>query len=234
MQIEPKEYQDQLVRGLAHRMNNILTLFHGYVGLLLDNKKLDARSRNGLAEIKRSARAATELIDRTHALVRSSPRASRAIDVLALVLALRPSFDAMRGSDTQIVVEIPYDLPHVHADATRIKTALTELVRNALEATVAGGDVEISGRIAPPPTGGDEAMTWVAIAVADDGPGIPEKHRDRIFQPFFSTKRAQNAAGLGLAIALAFAQQHGGTICFHRRAHRSVFELLLPCQPVEA
>ena len=41
MQIEHSEFQDQLVRGLAHRMNNILTLFHGYLGLLLDNKKLD-------------------------------------------------------------------------------------------------------------------------------------------------------------------------------------------------
>ena len=232
MQTEPSEYQEQLVRGLAHRMNNILTLFHGYVGLLLDNKKLDAESRDGLAKMKRNARAATDLIDRTHALVRSSSGHTRDIDVLELVLALRPAFDALRGPDTQISIEIPYDLPHLRADGTRIKTALTELVRNALEATAEGGDVEISARVAPAPAGhDDDTTTWVAIEITDEGPGIPEECGRRIFQPFFTTKRMQNAAGLGLSIALAFAQQHGGTICYHRRAHRSVFELILPCLP---
>ena len=53
MQIEHSEFQDQLVRGLAHRMNNILTLFHGYVGLLLDNKNLDRGTVDGLGRMAR-------------------------------------------------------------------------------------------------------------------------------------------------------------------------------------
>src|SRR5438874_1259487 len=72
MQIEHSEFQDQLVRGLAHRMNNILTLFHGYLGLLLDNKKLDKPTLDGLAKIQNGARAASDLMDRTHSLVRPS------------------------------------------------------------------------------------------------------------------------------------------------------------------
>ena len=56
MQIEHSEFQDQLVRGLAHRMNNILTLFHGYLGLLMDNQKLDKETRDGLSKIKDGAR----------------------------------------------------------------------------------------------------------------------------------------------------------------------------------
>src|SRR6478752_4020024 len=62
MQIEHSEFQDQLVRGLAHRMNNILTLFHGYLGLLMDNQKLDKETREGLAKIKEGARAASEIV----------------------------------------------------------------------------------------------------------------------------------------------------------------------------
>ena len=51
------------------RMNNILTLFHGYLGLLLDNKRLDKGTLEGLTKIKEGARAASELMDRTHSLV---------------------------------------------------------------------------------------------------------------------------------------------------------------------
>ena len=72
MQIEYSEFQDELVRGLAHRMNNILTLFQGYLGLLLDNEKLDKPTLEGLAKIQAGARAASDLMDRTHALVRLS------------------------------------------------------------------------------------------------------------------------------------------------------------------
>ena len=81
MQIEHSEFQDQLVRGLAHRMNNILTLFHGYLGLLLDNKQLDPATVEGLNRIKEGAKAASELMDRTHSLVRPSAVVWREINL---------------------------------------------------------------------------------------------------------------------------------------------------------
>ena len=77
MQIILSDFQDQLVKGLSHRMNNILTLFHGYLGLLLDNEKLDPVTHEGLAKIKDGARIATELMDRTNALVRPTNPAPR-------------------------------------------------------------------------------------------------------------------------------------------------------------
>lgn len=226
MQIVHSEFQDQLVRGLAHRMNNILTLFHGYLGLLLDNKDLDKATLEGLAKIKLGAAQASELIDRTHSLIRPSASVVRDINLGEYLPLLRSSFDTVRGPNTKVKLEIDDDLPHILADASRIRTAIMELVKNACESTFAsGGNVLITAR--------SEQMKgsrtkWVILAVSDDGPGVANDLRDRIFTPFFSTKKKSNAAGLGLTVALSFAQQHGGSLKFESEPGKTVFEFRLP------
>ena len=232
MQIEYSEYQDQLVRGLAHRMNNILTLFHGYLGLLMDSKKLSGSERDGLERITQGARAATELIDRTHALVRPASVTEREIDVAMLLRMLRPSFEARLGPKTALTIETPEHLPIVCADAARLKTAIVELVRNAIEATLAGGKVAVSCRqiSAPEKLAGKKGAPWIAVSVQDDGPGIPERIAGSLFQPFVTTKKQQDSAGLGLTLALTFAQQHGGDIRYASRRGETGFEMQIPCR----
>ena len=230
MQIEHTEFQDQLVRGLSHRMNNILTLFHGYIGLLLDNKKLDKGTLDGLSKIKEGARAASELMDRTHSLVRPPTVVWREVKLHDFIRMLKPSFDAMRGASTQLIIDAPDELPSVWADACRIKTAIVEVVRNALEATSDGGTVTITLRSAPEPAGSPARQTiqWVSLTVTDDGPGIAEENAERIYQPFYSTKKKQNAAGLGLTVAAGFVQQMGGVLRFESEHGKTTFEMLLP------
>ncbi len=230
MQIEHTEFQDQLVRGLSHRMNNILTLFHGYLGLLLDNKKLDKTTLEGLSKIKEGARAATELMDRTHSLVRPPSAVWREVRLHDFVRMLKPSFDAMRSATTQLIIDAPDELPSVWADAGRLKTAIVEIVRNALEATSNGGTVTITLRSAPQPAGSRARQTiqWVSLTVTDDGPGIPEENAERIYQPFYSTKKKQNSAGLGLTVAAGFVQQMGGVLRFESERGNTTFEMLLP------
>lgn len=230
MQIEHTEFQDQLVRGLSHRMNNILTLFHGYIGLLLDNKKLDKGTLEGLTKIKDGARAASELMDRTHSLVRPPTVVWREVKLNDFVRMLKPTFDAIRGPQTKLVIDSPDELPSIWADASRIKTAVVEIVRNALEATYAGGNVTITLRSAPQPVGthAHQKIQWVSLTVTDEGPGIPEENAERIYQPFYSTKRKQNAAGLGLTVAAGSVQQMGGVLRFESKEGKTTFEMLLP------
>jgi two-component system cell cycle sensor histidine kinase/response regulator CckA len=232
MQIEYSEYQDQLVRGLAHRMNNILTLFHGYLGLLMDSKKLDAREREGLERITSGARAATELIDRTHALVRPASSAEREIDLGVLLRLLRTSFEARLGPKTELVMNVPDQLPIVCADAAWMKTAIVELVRNAMEATMAGGRVEVECRKISDPNGNNDAKShpWILLQVVDNGSGVPERIADQVFQPFVTTKTQHESAGLGLTLALTFAHRHGGDIRFESRRGKTIFEMRLPCR----
>jgi len=230
MQIEHSEFQDQLVRGLAHRMNNILTLFHGYLGLLLDNQKLDQETRDGLAKIKAGARAASELMDRTHSLVRPPAVVWREIKLHDFIHMLKPSLDSLCGPRTTLNVVCPDELPAIWGDAIRVKSAIFEIARNAIEATFSGGNVEIviSAANKPPGTPARQAIQWVSIAVTDDGPGIPEEMRERIYQPFFSTKKKQNATGLGLTVATGFVQQMGGVLRHESSPGKTTFQMLLP------
>ena len=226
------ESQDQLVRGLSHRMNNILTLFHGYLGLLLDNQKLDRATLDGLAKIKEGARAATDLMDRTHSLVRPTATIWRDIDLNAYVGMLRPGFENLCGPATTLECDAPDDLPLVRGDASRVKTALVELVKNACEATFsAGGNVRIVMRgeaHAPHVSAASQPTKWVSFAVTDFGPGIPAELSEKIFAPFYSTKKKTNAAGLGLTVVSGVARQHEGSLRMDSRPGETTFTLLLP------
>lgn len=230
MQIEHSEFQDQLVRGLAHRMNNILTLFHGYLGLLLDNQKLDKQTREGLAKIKAGARAASDLMDRTHSLVRPPAVVWREINLYDFIRMLKPSLDALCGPHTSITLEGPDEVPAIWGDASRVKTAIFEVARNAVEATLGGGDVHIVVSVAnkPPGTPASQPIQWLSIAITDEGPGIPKENHDRIYQPFFSTKKKQNATGLGLTVAAGFVQQMGGVLRLESKPGKTTFQMLLP------
>jgi signal transduction histidine kinase len=228
MQIAHNDFQDQLVRGLAHRMNNILSLFHGYLSLLVENEKLDPATLEGLAKIKLGAAQATELMDRTQALVRPTATVLRTIHLGEYLRLLWAGFEQFRGPRTEIELIIPEDLPTVHGDATRVRTAIVELVKNACEATFAsGGTVKVELRCEAP---SGSRSKWLVLSVIDDGPGIPPEIQERVFTPFFSTKKKQNAAGLGLTVAQSFAQQHQGSVKLESEPGRTVAELRLPAQ----
>ena len=234
MQIEHSEFQDQLVRGLTHRMNNILTLFHGYLGLIMENQKLDKETRDGLTKIKDGARAASELMDRTHSLVRPPSVIWREIKLHDFVHMLRPSFEPLLAGKTKLTIECPDELPTIWGDATRVKSSIFELVRNAIEATQGaqgtGGNVKLVLSSAPKPPGSSakQPLQWISICVTDDGPGVPEEMKERIFQPFFSTKKKSNATGLGLTVAAGFVQQMGGFLRMESVPGKTTFQMLLP------
>ncbi len=220
-----------MVRGLTHRMNNILTLFTGHVGLLLENERLDASTQQALLKIKDGAQAASELMDRTHSLVRPSTLVWREIDLGEFVSRLNPGFEALRVRDTQFGIYAQEGLPHVWGDLGRIKTAIFELVRNAFDASPDGGTVRIELRAEAPvrvASAASQPIRWVSLTVSDEGPGVPPEAVEKIFTPFFTLKQKQNAAGLGLTVALGFVQQLGGAIRYRRDSGRTVFELVLP------
>jgi len=215
-------------------MNNILTLFHGYVGMLLDREGLDRTTRDGLNKIKDGARAASELMDRTHSLVRPSTIVWREAKLAEFVPLLKSTMADACGPHTKLEVEIDEDLPPIRADLSRLKTALLELVRNSGEAAPRG-TVKIhicseSPANFPSASIGNaaHAIGWIAINVIDDGPGVDPEIGEKIFQPFFSTKPRQNAAGLGLNVVAVSVEQIGGMLKYDSKPGCTKFQILLP------
>jgi C4-dicarboxylate-specific signal transduction histidine kinase len=78
-----------------------------------------------------------------------------------------------------------------------------------------------------------QAEHMVRIEVIDDGPGIPKSEARRIFEPFFSTKKNKQCAGLGLAVVIGCAKQFGGALRYHTEKGETVFEMTVPAQKPE-
>lgn len=240
MHIEQSQFQDQLVRGLAHRMNNILTLFQGYVSLMLENEKLDPVTREQLGKIKQGADAASELMDRTHSLVRPSALVWREIHLAEFIGMMKGSFESICSKSTRIEFICPDELPPVLADANRVKTAIVEIVRNACESAASnseGGHVTIqvaeesgSGKAQPRLSSAVQKLKWVTISVTDNGPGIPPEASEKVFQPFFTNFNRPGAAGLGLTVAASVVQQLGGFIRHESEPGRTTFQIVLPAR----
>jgi signal transduction histidine kinase len=123
-----------------------------------------------------------------------------------------------RGRGVTTEVALPAELPPLRASAGRLSQVLVNLLLNAADATGGAGRVRVEAR-----AGGDA----VVIAVADDGPGVPEEARARLFEPFFSTKETGKGTGLGLSISLAIVERWGGTIRLAPSERGARFEVRL-------
>lgn len=125
-----------------------------------------------------------------------------------------------------IVRMAPLGRFEVEADALQIEQVVTNLLLNGIQATPAGGEVEIT--IVEAEEYGDH---FVKILVTDDGPGIPPDLRPRVFEPFYTTKQGEGT-GLGLAVADAIVRAHEGWIGTGNVEGRGAsFQVYLPAKP---
>lgn len=196
-----------MAAGLAHEINNPLAI----VGNRIEVMQREA-ARNGASaalrgdlEVLRSH--VSRLGDLTRSLLRFAREESRPADPVALgtvaegiVTLLRQTF-AMRG--LRLEHEIAPDLPAVAVDAKAIETVLVNLLLNAADATPTGGMVSLRLQA----RGG-----VVECEVTDTGPGIPLAQRERVFEPFYTTKGAGRGTGLGLAVCRTIVDRHRGAI----------------------
>ena len=132
--------------------------------------------------------------------------------------AVEGSRREMERSQIEVTVDIAAPLPWISADPGQLRQALYNLLRNAREAMLDGGSINVVAR----PDGPD-----LRIEVSDEGPGIPAERVERLFDPFFTTK--DHGTGLGLAVTREIATAHGGRLVYEALEPRgSRFALLLP------
>ncbi len=186
-------------------------------------------TQDGLGRIKESARIATELMDRTTALVRPTNIVPREIALDEFLNQLLPTFEKLRGVGAKIDIQCAGELPVAWADPSRVRLALTELVKNACEATVSGGRVSI---LVEPftPAGQPQTSQWASISVIDGGAGLAAGIAGQMYEPFTTTKKQAVASGLGLAVAMGCMQQIGGAIDHQCLPGKTMFRLIIPAR----
>jgi two-component system nitrogen regulation sensor histidine kinase NtrY len=112
-------------------------------------------------------------------------------------------------------------LPKVAVDPEQMRRVVLNLVDNAVEAMDRRGAIDVTTAV-------DAGHSLVTVTVADDGPGIPASERDKLFLPYYSTKR--RGSGLGLAIVRRIVAEHGGSIdVTDNLPHGTRFTIELPC-----
>ena len=214
LQAEKMAALGQTISGVAHELNNPLATILTWADRLSKRTSHDDQVRRGLetilSESERAARIVRNLL--TFARKRQTTRAM--VDVNQIVretLALRAH--DQRLSNITVIDALAAGLPPVFADGYQLQQVLLNLVINAEQAMLAA-----NGR------GTLVVRTWhdndngVAILeINDDGPGIPDEVQPKIFDPFFTTKDVGKGTGLGLTVAYAIVQEHGGRIRLESR-----------------
>ena len=216
-----------LAAGLAHEIGTPLNVISATAEYLLPDAGEDARTqlRGIVAETERISRLVRDLLS----FARGTPAGKTEValeGVIRRVLSLlRITLEKRRvRAETALAPE----LPNVHADPDGLHQVLLNLVVNAAQAVAEGGRVVISAR--PAELDGERA---VAIEVHDDGPGVPPALRERILDPFFTTRA--EGTGLGLAVCARIVAEHGGDLRVGQGPLGGAsFTVQLPVSPPEA
>ena len=213
----------QLLAGVAHELNNPLTVVVGR-SAILQEKLAGTPHEKSIASLREAADRCNRIVKTFLAMARqSTPRRGRVKPNDAIEAALDMTVYAIRSAGIALDCRLAPDLPEVEADEDQLVQVITNLLINAQHA-LDGHDGPRTIRIATKPVKG-----CVTIEIADSGPGVPEELETRIFEPFFTTKDVGKGTGMGLAMARGMIEEHGGTLTYrHAPGGGACFEVSLP------
>jgi two-component system cell cycle sensor histidine kinase/response regulator CckA len=209
LQTEKMAALGQTISGVAHELNNPLATILSWAERLSQHVEAGDPVKRGLdvilSESERAARIVRNLL--TFARKRQSTRALVDLnEIVRETLNLRAY--EQRITNISVIPALAAGLPSVFADGHQVKQVLLNLLMNAEQAMLgANGRGTIVIR-----TWHDSARQMVVLEVNDDGPGVAEDVQGKIFDPFFTTKEVGKGTGLGLTVAYAIVQEHGGRI----------------------
>src|SRR5919201_1031028 len=226
LQAEKMAALGQTISGVAHELNNPLATILSWAERLSQRPTVDDTVRRGLetilSESERAARIVRNLL--TFARKRQTTRAM--VDINQVVGEPLPlGAYEQRLTNITVIDALAAGLPQVFADGHQVQQVLLNLIINAEQAMIAA-----NGR------GTLVVRTWhdadreaIILEVNDDGPGIPEELQPKIFDPFFTTKEVGKGTGLGLTVAYAIVQEHGGRLRLESRPNAGAsFYVVLP------
>lgn len=216
----------ELLAGVAHELNNPLSIVVGH-SLMLREEVEEPETARRIEKISGAAERCAKIVKTFLAMARQQPTRIEATDINSIVSIAVDVAGYGRGNESlKIKCDLDGDLPDVMTDGDQIIQVIINLVINAEQAiTEAGkGDlITVSTRL-------DASDESIVIGVQDNGPGIPENIRARIFEPYFTTKEVGEGTGIGLAFCHRIVHSHGGQLLLdntHREGSKFVVKLPL-------
>ncbi len=212
-----------LLAGVAHELNNPLSVVVGYSSMLRE-MGCDPATAARVEKIHAAAERCARIVRTFLAMARARPPRREPVNLGEVVIgALDLAGYGLRSADIEVALDVPADLAPVHGDADQLHQVVVNLVVNAQQALLGN----------PPPrrlsvrawTEGAEAV----LEIADNGPGMEPAVAKRAFEPFFTTKPQGVGTGVGLSVCHGIAAAHGGRIDLETsRGNGARFRVRLP------
>jgi len=240
MQQERLRAFGQMASGVAHDINNAISPVLLYTETLLEHEPgLSPRARGYLQTIARSADDVAATVARLREFYRQREAEVALVrvdlpplleQVMELTRARWHDMPLQRGAVVTVNADFPHELPAVMGLESELREALINLVFNAVDAMLDGGELTLRARALP----NADAATTVEVEVIDTGVGMDEDTRRRCMEPFFSTK-GERGTGLGLAMVYGVVQRHGAEFQIDSEPGRGttmrlIFPVALPGQ----
>ncbi len=225
----------QLAGGVAHDFNNVLTAIIGFSDLLLASHRPSDPSFQDIMNIKQNANRAASLVRQLLAFSRRQTLRPQVLELGDVLADLSILLDRLLGEKVDLDMIHGRDLWPVKADLNQLEQVIVNLAVNARDAMPDGGQLTIQTRnlgeaeAAEMPYTQLEPSDYVLLEVLDSGTGIPPDIRDKIFEPFFSTKDVGKGTGLGLSTVYGIVKQTGGFIFLESEMGQgTTFRIFLP------
>jgi two-component system, NtrC family, sensor kinase len=223
-----------LASGIAHDLANPLAAIVGFGQLIASDPRLPADLRQDAEALIRESERARRIVQNLLDFLRSRPPERHPTRIEPLVKSVLDLQTYALSGPITAEVEVPQEVPAVPLDRSAMQLVLLNLTRNAIQAI---GDNGGRGRLSIRATAeGTPDSRLVRIAIVDDGPGVPANIRDRIFEPYVTSRADAGSPGLGLPVSLAIVTAHGGTLAHEPGpgGRGAAFVMALPVAPVVA
>jgi len=206
LQSEKMALIGQVVAGIAHELNNPLTIIIGHTEMML-LKGVDDQHRQPLTRIHDGAERASKIVKNLLTFARKKPPERLLSDtnkLIAKTLELRAY--ELKVNNIELITDLAPDLPSIMCDPHQLQQVLLNLIVNAEQAML---EANGKGRLTIRTRANNGS---ILIVVDDNGPGISMDNLRRVFDPFFTTKPVGKGTGLGLAICQGIVAEHGGKL----------------------
>mgnify|MGYP000368513635 CR=1 FL=1 len=208
----------QLAGGVAHDFNNLLTAISGHCDLLLLRHDQGDQDYGDLIQIHENANRAASLVSQLLAFSRKQTLLPEILDVRDTLADLTHLLNRLVGEKVTLTLSHDPVMRSIRADKRQLEQVLMNLVVNARDAMPNGGEIRVRTEAVTL----DKPLTrnrvtvpegnWVTVKVSDEGVGISSDKLQKVFEPFYTTKRTGEGTGLGLSTAYGIVKQTGGYI----------------------
>ncbi|MFZ5896968.1 MAG: sensor histidine kinase [Myxococcota bacterium] len=209
----------RMAARVAHDFNNTLMGISLSVSVVARDNALDAQSQSALTDCRDLIDQGTRLVRQLLAFARSGGNEGHKVDLCGTIAEMLPRLRRLLGADITLDCQVPNECALVPLDLASIEQVLMNLVLNARDALPGGGAIHLTAEL---------SEKDVVLRVRDNGVGMDGETRQRIFEPYFTTK-GERGSGLGLAIVFGALRHAGGSIEVQSEPGRgSTFTLRFP------